>query len=187
MDNLYVWGFSIPLENCSLIWRRHRYRWRAANFDICSGFLTNHTYLDTDLPFHNDHLRGSVAFALILPKVWQWSCHYSLRLGLSRLGFEQPNSLIDCGIGTNGHVQVCYVVIVNQDSLSPDGWSYQVPRFLIDDNVQVIYLLVEDHIYTNYYMMEYCVQTRYSVVGKRSGRQPFGGKQCFCRGGGALG
>jgi hypothetical protein len=28
----YYLRFYIPLKNCSLIWRRHNYRWRAANF-----------------------------------------------------------------------------------------------------------------------------------------------------------
>ena len=30
-------GFILPLENFSLIWRRHR--WRAANFDLCSALM----------------------------------------------------------------------------------------------------------------------------------------------------
>ena len=33
-------GFFVPLENCSLIWRRHHCRWRAANFDLCSALVT---------------------------------------------------------------------------------------------------------------------------------------------------
>ena len=28
-------GFCVPLENFSLIWRRHHYWWRTANFDLC--------------------------------------------------------------------------------------------------------------------------------------------------------
>ena len=30
-------GIIIPLEICSLIWRRHTYRWRTAHFDLCSA------------------------------------------------------------------------------------------------------------------------------------------------------
>ena len=29
----------VPLENFSLIWRRYHYRWRAANFDLCSALM----------------------------------------------------------------------------------------------------------------------------------------------------
>ena len=29
----------VQLENFSLIWRRHHYRWRAANFDLCSALM----------------------------------------------------------------------------------------------------------------------------------------------------
>ena len=37
---LFVWlGFIVPLENFSLIRRRNHYRWRAANFDLCSALM----------------------------------------------------------------------------------------------------------------------------------------------------
>ena len=32
-------GVFVSLENVSLIWRRHLYRWRAANFDLCSALM----------------------------------------------------------------------------------------------------------------------------------------------------
>ena len=49
-------GFIVPLENVSLIWRRHHYRRRAANFDLWSelsseGSLAFHTFCDTGHPF----------------------------------------------------------------------------------------------------------------------------------------
>ena len=34
-------GFFVPLENFSLVWRRHHYRWMAANFDLYSVFMTS--------------------------------------------------------------------------------------------------------------------------------------------------
>ena len=37
-----LWIF-LPLENCSLIWRSHHYRWRAANFYILSFFKQRDT------------------------------------------------------------------------------------------------------------------------------------------------
>ena len=36
---LLVFGFIISLENCSLIWRRHHCRYRAANFNLCSALM----------------------------------------------------------------------------------------------------------------------------------------------------
>ena len=39
-SNMFVClGFFIPLEDFSLIWRRHHYRWKAADFDICSALM----------------------------------------------------------------------------------------------------------------------------------------------------
>ena len=32
-------GFIVPLENVSLIWRRHHCRRRCANFDLCSALM----------------------------------------------------------------------------------------------------------------------------------------------------
>ena len=32
-------GFFIPLENYSLIWRRHHYQWRTANFDLSLALM----------------------------------------------------------------------------------------------------------------------------------------------------
>ena len=56
--HVYLW-FFVPLENFSLIWRRHHCRWRAENFDLCSATkplssecsLTCHIYCDTGHPF----------------------------------------------------------------------------------------------------------------------------------------
>ena len=31
--------FFVPLENFSLIWGRHHFRWKAANFDLCSALM----------------------------------------------------------------------------------------------------------------------------------------------------
>ena len=52
-------GVHCPLENFSLIWRRHHYRWRSLNFDLYSalisielrGSLACHTSRDTGHPF----------------------------------------------------------------------------------------------------------------------------------------
>ena len=55
--------FLVPLENFSLIWRRHHYRWRAANFDICSALMAIKQW-------------GFISVPHLLPIVYQWSCHY---------------------------------------------------------------------------------------------------------------
>ena len=88
----------IPLENFSLIWRRHHDRWRAAYFDRCSALLAVVHWRFFGLPhllwhrasLYAGHLQGPVA-PYLLPTVWQWSCQYLFyNLGLSRLGFEHP-------------------------------------------------------------------------------------------------
>ena len=58
----------VPLENFSLIWRRHHCRWRAANFDLCSelmvieqwGFFIVPHLLRHMAFVYTGHLRGPV-------------------------------------------------------------------------------------------------------------------------------
>ena len=84
------WGFIVPFENFSLIWKRHHHRWRAAIL-TCARHLW---------PLSSE---GSLVFKLVisedpwhshlLPSVWLWSCHYlfkRLRAFMSQLGFEHP-------------------------------------------------------------------------------------------------
>ena len=40
-------GFFVPLEHFSLIWRHLHYRWKAANFDLCSASVSVSMYRDT--------------------------------------------------------------------------------------------------------------------------------------------
>ena len=100
---MFVWvEFIVPLENFSLIWRRHHCRWKLQIL-ICArgphswplsseGSLTSHTNCDTDLPFiqvfSEDPWRSN-----LLPSVWQWSCHYLfLRLRSIANGDQTPIS-----------------------------------------------------------------------------------------------
>ena len=61
-------GFSVPHENVSLIWRRHHYQWRAANFDLYSALMAIEQWRFFSVPYllwpmasnHNGHLWGSV-------------------------------------------------------------------------------------------------------------------------------
>ena len=91
--------FFVPLENFSLIWRRHHCRWRAAIFYLYSalvaieqrGFFSVPHPLWHGASVYNGHLRGPED---------PWHSHllrafssgavttYFYDLGLSRLGFQ---------------------------------------------------------------------------------------------------
>ena len=100
--------FYIPIENFSFICRRHRYQWRASNFDLCStlmaieqwGFFSVPHLLWHRATVHNSHFRGPVTH--LLPSDGQWSCYYLfLRLRSGRDLNTQPskceaNALTDC-------------------------------------------------------------------------------------------
>ena len=95
---LFVWlGFYVPLENFSLIWRRHNYRWRAANFDLCSALMAIEQWEFFSMPHLLWHGHPFIMVIsedpwhlYLLPSVWQWSWH---DLGMWRLGFEHPWNL----------------------------------------------------------------------------------------------
>ena len=88
MFSMFVWlWFIVPLENFSLIWRRRHYRWRAANFDLCSAhmaieqlrFLSVPNLLWHGTSIFNGHLREPgtltpiaerLAVELSLPVLW---------------------------------------------------------------------------------------------------------------------
>ena len=78
-------GFIVSLENFSHIWRRHHYRWRAANFYLCLALMAIEQWGFFSVPHlvwhgasvYNDHLRRPVTLTLIAER-------------LSRLGFEHP-------------------------------------------------------------------------------------------------
>ena len=88
--------FSVPLENFSLIWRRHHCRWRLQILTYArhswpmssEGSLTCHTHCDTGLSFIMV-ISEDPWHSHLLPSVWQWSCHYLLlRLRSVRPGIE---------------------------------------------------------------------------------------------------
>ena len=88
-------GFIVPLKNFPLIWRSHHYRWRAANFDLCSaltaieqwGFFRGPHLLWYRASVYNGHLQGPVILTPIRSGA-DSTCFYDL--GLSRLGFQHP-------------------------------------------------------------------------------------------------
>ena len=135
----YLLGVFRPTENFSLIWRRHHYMWKTANFDLhlCSalivieqwGSLANQTYCDmghsfiiviSDNPWHS----------LLLPSVWQWSCHYLFNdVGLSRLGFEHPTSRFRFRSYPRCHLRgaILYVTML-LTNVSPAWWSSLISK-----------------------------------------------------------
>ena len=68
-------GIFLPLENLSLIWRRHQ--WRAANIDLCSalmaimqwGFFSMSHLLWHWTSVYNGHIRGSVTLTPIAERL----------------------------------------------------------------------------------------------------------------------
>ena len=73
--------FIVPLENFSLIWRRHLCRWRAANFNLCSAVMAIEQWGLLNVPHPPRHgptvvISEDPWHSHLLSSVWQWSCHY---------------------------------------------------------------------------------------------------------------
>ena len=94
------WLFVVfrPVENISLILRRHHCRWRAANLDLClalmafssEGSLACHTCCDTGHPFlrSSPRTRDIHTYCRAFGSGTVTTCVNDL--GLSRPGFEHP-------------------------------------------------------------------------------------------------
>ena len=75
-------GFIVPLEIFSLMWKRHHYRWRDENFDLCTALMTIEQWGFFSVPHllrhgtsvYYGHFRGPVTLTPLSTK--QWSCHY---------------------------------------------------------------------------------------------------------------
>ena len=69
-----LFGFIVPLEHFAVIWRRHHYQWRAANFDLCSALMAIEQWwffsvwhlLWQGAYVYNGHLRGPVTLTPIV-------------------------------------------------------------------------------------------------------------------------
>ena len=92
-------GFIVTIENFSLIWRRHHYQWRAAQFDLCSalmaieqsGFFSVPHLLWHWASVYNGQLRGPVTLTPIAERfAVEMSLPVFYDLGLSRQGFNHP-------------------------------------------------------------------------------------------------
>ena len=71
-----------PTRECSLIWRRHHCRWRAADFDLWSALMAIEQWGFYSVPHllwhgasvYKGYLRAPVTHLLL--SFLQWSCHY---------------------------------------------------------------------------------------------------------------
>ena len=91
--------FIILLEICSLKWRHHHCRWRAANIDLCSALMAIEQWGFFNVPHllrhgptvYNDHLRGPVTLIPVAERLAVW--HYLfLRLRSVATGDRTPIS-----------------------------------------------------------------------------------------------
>ena len=92
----------VPLENFSLIWRRHHGRWRAANFDLCSALMAIEQRVFFSVPPHllwheasvyNGQLRRPATPTPIAERLAAevpLPTTFFYEIGLSRLGIEHP-------------------------------------------------------------------------------------------------
>ena len=113
-------GQLVPLENFSLIWRRHLCRWMVANFDLCSvlmaieqrGFFSVPHLLWHGASYYNCYLRGSVTLTPIAECL---AVELSLPVFKSKVsrGLDSKTKLSACEAKTLTHcataaVMVCY-------------------------------------------------------------------------------
>ena len=92
-------GFIVSIQNFSLIWRHHYYRWRAENFDLCSALMAIEQWENFSVPhllwheasIYNGLLRGPVTLIPTAERLSSGVVTNCLNdLGLLRLGFEHP-------------------------------------------------------------------------------------------------
>ena len=70
-------GFFVPVDNFSLIWRRHHYRWRSANVDVYSVFMAIEQWGFFSVPhlmwhgptLYSCHFRGPVALTPVAERL----------------------------------------------------------------------------------------------------------------------
>ena len=100
-------GFIVPLENFSLICRRHHNWWRVANFDLCSalmaieqwGFFSVPHLLWHGVSVYNYHLRGPVPLTPIAERLAVELSVPLFTISVCRgwdSNTQPPNALIHC-------------------------------------------------------------------------------------------
>ena len=70
-------GLIVPLENCSLIWTRHHYRWRAEDVYLCSSLKVIEQLGFFSIPHLHWHgasvYNGHLQESLTLTPIQQWT------------------------------------------------------------------------------------------------------------------
>ena len=98
---LFVYlGFFVPLENFSLIWRRHHCYWKAENFYLCSalmaikqlGFFSVPHLLWHGASVYNSHLRRPVTLTPVAECLAVELSPTVLRLGSVAARIRNPNN-----------------------------------------------------------------------------------------------
>ena len=102
---LFVCLFAVflPLENFSLTWRRHHYRWRRANFDLRSAIKSIEKWGFFSVPplqllgasIYNGHLWGHM---IPTPIVERWAVELSLPV---------LTTSVCCGWDSNTQLSAC--------------------------------------------------------------------------------
>ena len=92
-------GIVGSLDNFSLMWRRHHYRQRAVNFDLCSALMAIEQWGFFSVPhllwhrtsLYNGHLRGPVKLTSVAERL-AVDCHYQfLQLRFVAVEIRTPN------------------------------------------------------------------------------------------------
>ena len=124
----------------SLIWRRHHYRWRAPNFDLCSALMAIEQWGFFGVPHllwhgasvYDGHLRGPVTLAPTTELLAVELCW--------RLGFEHPTFCLRGQRSYPGRKYIIFfksfslLLIIDQSNLSIKLWW---PR----EGLQKLYIL----------------------------------------------
>ena len=92
-------GFIIPLENFTLIWRRHHSRWKAANFwsILCThdieqwGFFCVPHLVWHGASVYKGHIRGPVTLTPIAERLAMMMSLPFLRISSDAAGIRTPN------------------------------------------------------------------------------------------------
>ena len=120
-------GLYVPLENFSLIWRRHHCRWRAANFDLCStlmaieqwGFFSVSHLLWHGASVYNDYLQGPVT---LTPVAERSALELSLSVFMTKVcrGWDSNTQPSTCGTNALTHcataARFCVLCFVKDNS-----------------------------------------------------------------------
>ena len=103
-------GFFVPLEYFSLLWRRHRCRWRAANYDMCPALMAIEQWEFFDVPhllWHAENVTQTQMWAIPQKLIMDDSkytscclCHRDVRKNVRKVRNIKNNYLLIWTKGT---------------------------------------------------------------------------------------